>query len=288
MKNTDNYYNKKMPVPNLGLDIFLAENFTYGKKFKSHWHENMQLYLFIQGKALISCGSKRYNVTKDSIIIINPNELHSLESLSNDLKFYTIRMDSSFLSCKQTDLCQTKFLSPLSQNLISFHNLIENDKDALYFVESMIDEYLSKETGYELAVKASVYQLLVLMLREYVDGYLSERQTASRLENLRRLDAIFKYIDENFDSHISSNQLAKIANVTTYHFCRLFKQTTGYTPTEYITMVRLEKAAGYLKDSDLNITEIALQCGFDSVNYFSRLFKKHYKVPPTQFKKCNM
>ncbi|SJT88036.1 L-rhamnose operon regulatory protein rhaS [Clostridioides difficile] len=62
---------------------------------------------------------------------------------------------------------------------------------------------------------------------------------------------------------------------------------TGKTTTDYINGIRLEKAVNYLNKGDLNITEIALRCGFDSINYFSRLFKKHYNVSPTQFKKTN-
>ena len=59
---------------------------------------------------------------------------------------------------------------------------------------------------------------------------------------------------------------------------------TGKTTTDYINGIRMEKAADYLNKGDLTITEIALRCGFDSINYFSRLFKRHYNVSPTKFK----
>lgn len=59
---------------------------------------------------------------------------------------------------------------------------------------------------------------------------------------------------------------------------------TGKTTTEYINEVRLKKSIELLKDGNMNITEIAINCGFNDVNYFSRLFKKRYGVsPPTKF-----
>ncbi|MBR9649414.1 AraC family transcriptional regulator [Clostridium tyrobutyricum] len=287
MKDLKTYYNKKMPDPNLGIDIFLRKNFNNGRKFNTHWHENMQLYFFAKGKALVGCDKKRYYVKTGSIIVINNNELHFLESLSDDLKFYTIRIDSSFLFSNQVDLCQTKFLSPLSQSLISFQNLIENDKQILDCVSITIDEYFFKKIGYELAVKSSVYQLIVLLLRKYISKFLTKKELASKVTNLKRFDLIFKYIDSNYSQKICTEDLANIIHISTYHFCRIFKQMTGKTTTDYINGVRLEKSIDYLNNGNMNITEIALRCGFDSINYFSRLFKRHYNVSPTKFKKDN-
>lgn len=284
MKDLKTYYNKKMPDPNLGMDIFLAENFKKGVKFKSHWHENMQLYFFTKGKAIVECNKKSYPVKTNSLIVINSNELHSLESLSNDLKFYTIRIDSSFLFSNQVDLCQTKFLSPLSQNQICFENLIENDNEVLSCVTTIIDEYSSKKIGYELAIKSFIYKLIVLLLRKYIKKFLTKKELTSKVNNLRRFDLIFKYIDRNYSKKITTKDLSNIAHISTYHFCRVFKEMTGKTTTDYINKVRLEKALSYLNKGTLNITEIALNCGFDNINYFSRLFKKYYNVSPSKFR----
>ncbi|GMQ58514.1 AraC family transcriptional regulator [Vallitalea sediminicola] len=287
MKNSQTYYYRKMSDPNLGIDILLAETFNRGRKFNTHWHENMQLYFFTEGEAIVECSTNQYNVTTDSIIVINNNELHSLESLSDNLKFYIISIDSSFLFSNQVDLCQTKFLSPLSQNQISFQNSIDNDRQILECINKIIQEYLSREMGYELAVKSAIYQLIVLLLRNYISKFLTKKELVSKVNNLKRFNIIFKYIDNNYHIKISTQELANILNTSTYHFCRMFKETTGKTPTDYINGIRVDKSVDYLNKGQLNITEIALKCGFDSINYFSRLFKKHYNVSPTKFQKMN-
>ncbi len=66
---------------------------------------------------------------------------------------------------------------------------------------------------------------------------------------------------------------------------RLFSQQAGITLNQYITQMRLQNAQSLLQQTNLSISEIARQCGFDDPNYFSRLFSKHQGVPPTQFRK---
>lgn len=280
MKDFTTYYYKTMPDPNLGIDIFLADTFPCGRVFQNHWHEQMQLYYFTEGRAIVQCSGKSYEAEENSVMVMNANELHSLESLSNGLKFYIIRFDNTFLFSHSIDVCQTKYLSPLSQNQILFQNLIRGDKCVIDCITSAIEEFSQKETGYELAVKSQIYQLIVLLMRKYVNRVLSEKELLTKEHNLNRFRVIFEHIHSNFSEPIHTEELAAMVHISTYHFCRLFRQLTGMTTTDYIHTIRLEKAVEYLIGTDLTITEIAGKCGFDSINYFSRLFKKHYGVSP--------
>jgi len=278
------YYYQKMPDVNLGIDIFMKDGLTRGGILKAHWHEHMQLYYFVGGSAILECGRNRFLVSSGSIVVINSNEVHYLESLSDDLEFYVIRIDPSFLSSNRVDSLQAKYLVPLSQNLISFQNRIEGDAQILECVMRTIQEYSVKGIGYELAVKSSIYQLLVLLLRGYVVKILTRNELEAKARSLKRFDVVFQKIEENYAENISVKALASSMDISVSHFCRIFKKITGKTTTDYINELRLEKATAYLERQDLNITEIAMECGFDSVNYFSRLFRKFYHVSPTKFR----
>lgn len=78
-----------------------------------------------------------------------------------------------------------------------------------------------------------------------------------------------------------------MANMSTYHFVRSFKQITGRSPIDYINKLRIDKAFSLLKEGKFNVTETALDCGFNDVNYFSRLFKKYNKMSPSEAKKLS-
>ncbi|OPJ65245.1 helix-turn-helix transcriptional regulator [Clostridium oryzae] len=284
MEDKSTYFSRKMPDEDLSIDIFLKNDIKHGQNFKMHWHEHLQIYYFIEGRAILECGKNRFQVSPGNIALANSNELHYVESLSDDLAFYMIRIAPSFLFSNQVDLLQTKYLAPLALNRIAFRNMIESDVQILDCITRILQEYSTKETGYELAIKAASYQLIVLLLRGYVSKILTENELAERTRNLKRFEEVFQIIEKNYAEKISLRQLADSVNISTYHFCRTFKQLTGKTTTDYINGVRLEKAAYFLEQTNLNITEIAIKCGFDSVNYFSRLFRKYYNTSATKFR----
>jgi AraC-type DNA-binding domain-containing proteins len=277
-----------MPDADFCVEIFLKDNIGQGENYKRHWHEHLQFYYFVSGKAVLECGHNRFSANKGDITIINSNELHYIEGLSDDLSFYVIRIDPTFLFSNQVDLLQTKYLTPLAQSRISFQNLIENDTQVTDCIMRIIQEYFSRKIGFELSVKASVYQLIVLLLRGYVAKILSKEEFEEKTSILRRIDSVFQFIQDHYAEKISLSELAENVNISTCHFCRTFKQMTGKTTTDYINGVRLEKAIALLERKELNMTEIAIRCGFDSVNYFSRLFKRYYHTSPTEFRVTQM
>jgi AraC-like DNA-binding protein len=288
MGDSNTYLYREMPNVGFCVEIFLKKDIKRGENYKMHWHEQLQLYYFVAGRASLECGHNRFEVSPSGIAVVNSNELHYLEGLSDDLEFYVIRIDPSFLFSNQVDLLQTKYLAPLAQNRIAFQNLIEGDAQVSDCVTKTIQEYFAKKTGYELAVKASLYQLIVLLLRGYVGKILTKNEFEEKIRSLKRFDIILHGIENNYAEKIRLKELADTVNLSACHFCRTFKQITGKTLTDYVNGVRLEKAASFLGQTDLDITEIALRCGFDSVNYFSRLFRRYYNVSPTKFRETHV
>jgi AraC-like DNA-binding protein len=116
---------------------------------------------------------------------------------------------------------------------------------------------------------------------------MSNEEFSSKISSLKRFEAVLNFIATHYTEKIAAKDLAAQANITVFYFCRLFKQLTGKTPTDYINELRLEKSQEYLQQGELNITEIALLCGFEGVNYYSRLFRKYYHISPTKFRASN-
>jgi len=88
------------------------------------------------------------------------------------------------------------------------------------------------------------------------------------------------FIDENFAQSPSIRQIAAISNLSEFHFFRLFKQTFGTTPYQYVLERKLQYAYAKLKTQSLSITEIAFQSGFADVHAFSKAFKKQFGIAP--------
>lgn len=100
-----------------------------------------------------------------------------------------------------------------------------------------------------------------------------------------KLKQIREYIQENLERDIKLTELAAIAQISPYHFLRLFKQTVKITPHQYILQCRIEKAKSLLRDSQLSIPEIALQVGFCDRSHLARCFKQMLGMTPKQFQR---
>ncbi|AXU28026.1 helix-turn-helix domain-containing protein [Clostridioides difficile] len=86
------------------------------------------------------------------------------------------------------------------------------------------------------------------------------------------------------NTNILLSLLASHVNLSSPHFFRTFNQITGKITINFIKGFRLDKTIYYLKETDLNITKIDMRCDFDSINYFSHLFKGDYNISSTKYR----
>lgn len=93
-----------------------------------------------------------------------------------------------------------------------------------------------------------------------------------------------KYISERFQERITLDEAAQAVNASTRHFCKVFKQATGITFTDYLARTRVEKAKHLLQNPHLRVSEIAFETGFESISQFNRSFKRITSMSPTQFR----
>lgn len=95
------------------------------------------------------------------------------------------------------------------------------------------------------------------------------------------------YIDEHYSEELSLSFLALKFGIDKSYFSRTFRQETGENLMLYITRKRLEKAAEYMRESGISLTEIAFMVGYDDYAYFNRVFRKNYGVSPREYRSNN-
>ncbi len=101
--------------------------------------------------------------------------------------------------------------------------------------------------------------------------------------------AIYKtmiYINKNFRSYITIDDLANEAGYSNNYFCYLFKKIFSVGANTYINNMRLEYAYNLIISSNISVTEVCFLSGFGSFSMFSRLFKKKYEASPSQLRKA--
>ena len=283
--NNDYLLYEKMDMMDQNLPIIFHRDHlskTDGhNRIECHWHEKIELLYFIQGEALIKCNSTEIHTRKGNLIVVNSNELHQGYCLTESVDYYCIIFDTLLFQSRHLDICETKYINPISKNHILFKNKVENNRNVSKLIHEFVKEYEAKEIGFEMAVKATLYQLLVILLRNYVQLLLTPNEYDKRMKNLKRFNCILEYIENNYSEKITIDQLCSMANISRFYFCRLFKNITDKSLGEYLNQIRINKAEVLLKNGDVNITEAALACGFDDLNYFSRMFRKYKNESPS-------
>ena len=96
---------------------------------------------------------------------------------------------------------------------------------------------------------------------------------------------VISYIDFHYAEDLSLAFFAEMCNMNKNYLSSLFKKEAGITLTDYIHQVRLRRAITLINSSSLSITTIAASCGYNDINYFTRIFKRTYGMSPKQYQK---
>jgi AraC family transcriptional regulator len=98
-----------------------------------------------------------------------------------------------------------------------------------------------------------------------------------------KLVMVIEYMDEYLEQNIGLSELAQVVNMSQYHFVRLFKQSVGITPHQYLIKKRVERAKQLLRQGDLSIADVALRCGFANQGHLGYHFKRLMNATPKAF-----
>jgi len=148
-----------------------------------------------------------------------------------------------------------------------------------------------------------------MLLKEVQQGSLSNRLYVDSLSNIlavtllrqhattrphlptyegglpsRQLRQVLDYIDAHLDQEIKLTDLARLIEMSQYHFSRLFKQSLGVSPYQYLLQQRVECAKQLLKNTDRLITDVAFACGFNSHSHLSKQFKQLTGMTPKAYR----
>jgi len=135
--------------------------------------------------------------------------------------------------------------------------------------------------GSHLLIDSLKTALAIHLLRNYCTTHPQPAHESNSLPH-RTLALVKDYIGNHLNQELTLNKLAAIAQISPYHFLRLFKQSVGVTPHQYILQCRLNQAKHLLQFSDLSIIEIAAQTGFCDQSHLTRCFKRIAGITPKQ------
>jgi AraC family transcriptional regulator len=164
------------------------------------------------------------------------------------------------------------------------HYMTEQDPPIQGIIAALRDELESPKIGGSLFVDSLKTALAIHLLRKYCTAPPQPRNYAGGLSKAK-LQQVTEYIAEHLDREVQLIELAAIVQISPYHFLRLFKNSLGMTPHQYILQRRIAKAKYLLLHSELSIAEVAAAAGFCDQSHLTRYFKRIVGVTPKQILK---
>lgn len=235
--------------------------------------QNEYLLLFVvRGSISVQLELETFYLDSKDVIMINGNRHFKFQTQADTL-LLVVSIQPELLCA----LCNTRV--PRFQCCSVKHSSVKYEK-LKYLIYDLLGEYALEINGMNAKKLSILYKICDYLIHSFL---LSDNQIS--LNNPKeRLDPVFIYIAEHFSEQISLPLAAKQVHIAPESLSRLFKKNTGITFVQYVTNIRLNHAVSQLMQSQLSISEIALNSGFSTASQFNKVFKRKFKLSPSEYR----
>lgn len=273
-------------------------NPSHRLRVRHHWHEEVEIVYLHHGSFKLDINMEPYGTDRECFLFINSGELHSLRSLSMEFDEQAVVFSPSMLLFQDYDSIDESILLPLTQNKLTFPRFLDQtipffsafrssyqqishifsrSKETLLAGEQILtDDVIS-----QLQIKAGILQLIGILM----EAGLMCQSPRTESQKITAIKTVLSYIADHYHEKLYVQDLASQVNMNDQYFCRFFKRSIGKTPIDYINDYRLNKVIRLLETGDAPVTEICLECGFNNMGNFQRLFKRKTGITPLQYRK---
>lgn len=261
-------------IPSFGSSILVKKHTENRKKNKAFWHFHPEIELVYvnkgQGKRHIGHHLSYFN--NSQLILLGSNLPHNgfTDRLTSNGSETLVQFKPDFLG--------DEFFEIPEMNDIE--QLFERGKKGILFkpetkkVVGPKMESLINYNGFDRIIKLLEILNDLALSEDYTllnaDGYAFE----TKPQDSAKIDIIYKHINANFKNHISLEEMADKVSMTVPAFCRYFKKATGKTFTKLVNEYRVVHATKLLSESQMTITDICFECGFNNFSHFNKLFNE--------------
>lgn len=279
-KQLDAYELRDLFLDTLNFKLYKCGVSQKELPYVEHWTDPPNGYISQCLKAKTTIYFKKYNkllVDSGDTMIIPPKTQHRCETLKTPSQTEAVFRWSHF-----------SFFVVHSIDVFNFFKLPHLLKDeeserlgALIEAITVISEDMSiPPIAASIRIKKIAFELLEFMLETVPlnENYI-DKQT-----DMLSIKPTLQYIENNFANKITIDCLAKTVNMSQTRFHVAFKKIMGISPIKYVIQERLRQSQRLLLMKDLTISEIAMRCGYEDQFFFSKLFKQHIGIPPSEYR----
>ncbi len=258
------------------------------KFIKVGCHPHCEISYVTRGQGIIAIEDKIFDAEAGDLFIVKPHEIHGIQPNWDD------PFDIAWFGIHPQEMAgwvSTYFGKQIEEARRPIIHLGKT-YELWDIVEEVLKEIVFHSLRYEMVLRIELLHLFIAFARK-VKVVMGEEKPLNLDEILPKqgrkrwreaVEVAIRYIKENYFRKIDLGTVAEKAFLSPNHFCEVFKAETGVTFTEYLRRTRIAEAKRLLGDTQLNISEISERVGYESIHYFSRLFKEHEGLSPSEYR----
>lgn len=251
-----------------------------------HWHTELEFVYIESGTVTFWIGEKQFVLHEGNGVFINSKILHRFYAPAEAVIPNFVCMPS-FMAAEDNYIYR-KYIQPILSSSLTFQIFCADvlwQATALSIMKQIIAAQ-DCASSCELAT-ASLMQRLWLELYENADIKYTKDYINDSASSQARVQLMMQYIHQNYVQDISLDDIADHAMISKSTVLNLFHKYLHITPISYLINYRLNEAALLLSKTEKKVIAISNETGYNNVDYFCRLFKKRYKLTPTEYRKKN-
>lgn len=278
MKRLDYHESKQRGSLDFPLEYHYLDENHPRYQMPYHWHEEYELLHVLSGEFDLTLDDTAIVLHPGDVAFISAEQLHG--GIPRDCIYECIVFDMRLL-LKCNDHCKQQISSIRHGHILLQSVYPADDRIIRHTIPPMFRALHEQCMGYELITLGCLFQFLGEVYK--YGAYQPIESTQSEGRRVLQLKQVFELIEADYASPLTLSAMASAVHMSPKYFCRFFKATTHRTPVDYLNYYRIEAACNEIAASSKNLTEIALDVGFSSLNYFIRQFRKYKGITPGQY-----
>lgn len=243
----------------------------------THYHQNPEMFYVLRGNLDIKIDDKMYKMQSGDIVLINANKRHTVIG-NEELLGARFEIDFHLLA---------EYMG--SMQLLFWCNTVADRNHAYSNLRRLLDRiltrYFEKDDKSALYLNALYFETLYVLTSNFLVKADDVRLNLEDSQDRMRIRQIQNYVQANYQSQISLNDLADRLYLSNAYLSKYIKKNLGMTFMEYLNNVRLFHAVDELMYSDKNLTHIAYDNGFPTSASFTKAFREIYNESPSEYRK---
>lgn len=252
-----------------------------------HWHEELELAIVTDGSAIVTAGSQKYTLHAGDGFFINAGVLHAAWDLDHTrCRFHSLCFHPRLVGGSLDSVFYQDFVAPLCRNK-AFESLLLRpslpwQRHILEAAEQAWQLCTNEPASYQFGVRTALSEIIWELVKHMPS--LQPQTSGKNARDAERIKTMLTHIHENFSSELTTGSIAASAAISESEALRCFRATIGTSPIQYVKQYRIQQATARLGTSE-KISDIAVQCGFQDMSYFTKSFREFKGMTPSQYRK---